>query len=345
MDQAPLAVKFKISRTPSGFSEIITKADSEDRTVSRSSRTPTNSGGEQDEELLALRLEMVSTPDNELERLLSVFGDLSQEVLAFEPQLLDSNLTAELQSQRHQTFISPFFDWVRLPSKSRQDPQPRGTFFWRVDAQKLALALLSIPWHPQGYLIGGKSSGYCFQLLESSACDFLYLLIRIQENVANINVDLNTKAEIKKSLALVEKMVRREQSSAMLLDFSDFCQLNDLLIAAGHTNLKINDMIGVLMITNEEFASYSIVGSVTIEMRTGYVKVPLPFGGMQDYPIDMNELYEGWKSADQTIVVDYTIVILACLRASMRSYLLNIRHDGHPLARAVLELNDTAYMA
>jgi hypothetical protein len=128
-----------------------------------------------------------------------------------------------------------------------------------------------------------------------------------------------------------------------------------MLSSAGHSDPKINDMIGVLMMTNEEFVSFvrqsarhfdkSISGSLDVALNVGHVRVSLPFGGTQDYPVDMKGLYADWQPRDETISVNYTASILACLKASMRSYLLNTRFDGYPLMRGVLEMEDMVYIA
>ena len=114
-------------------------------------------------------------------------------------------------------------------------------------------------------------------------------------------------------------------------------------------------MIGVLMITNEEFTSLirqasrrfanTISGTLEVALRTGFVKVGLPFGGTQDFPVEVRDLYTDWQPRDETITVNYTVVVLACLRASLRSYLLNIRFDGFPLMREILKMDDVIHVA
>ncbi|KAF1950809.1 hypothetical protein CC80DRAFT_576495 [Byssothecium circinans] len=293
----------------------------------------------EEKEPVALRLEKVTGQDTELERLRSTFGQMNQDVLAFEPQTLDQSGLADLRMNMSVTFIDPFFDWIRLPRPIMQ----------------VAHGLFSLPWHPQGYLIGGGSSAYCIQLLEVAGRELLYLLARVRENVERLDVVQQEKTRLKDTLTEVDKLVRREQSGISIPSHTEFYALDEILFRSGHSNPKINDIIGVLLITNEEFATFvrqsarhfdkSISASLEVALRTGYVKVKLPFGGVQDYPVDMEDLYTDWQPKDETIVVNYTVIMLACLRASMRSYLLNIRFDGHPLMREILQMDDRVYVA
>ncbi|PVH91858.1 hypothetical protein DM02DRAFT_702588 [Periconia macrospinosa] len=344
----------QMPRTLTWTSYINTRQDTPDETAQRRSMSRRNTRLDERPEPLALRLEKVISRDDELERLRNTFGPMTQEIWAFEPQTLDPGLFADLRMKMDVTFIDPSFEWVRLPKTDKEANQPSHIFFWRADAQKVAHALYGLPWHPQGYLIGGSSSAYCIQLLEAVGSEFLYLLTRVKENVDSLDALPQQKTRFKDTMGEVDKLVRSEQRGASLPSHAGFHVLDQLLSGAGHPNPRISDMIGVLMMTNEEFASFvrqsarhfdkSISGSLEVALGTGHVKVKLPFGGIQEYPVDMNALYTDWQSGNETISVNYTMVMLACLRASMRSYLLNIRFDGFPLMRGVLEMDDRVHV-
>jgi hypothetical protein len=333
---------------------IISRRDSADETAQQRSKSRSNMRLDEEPGPLALRLEKVISRDDDLERLRSTFGPMTQEVWAFEPQALHRALLADLRLRIEATFIEPSFEWIRLPKPDKEANQPSHIFFWRADAQKVAHGLYGLPWHPQGYLIGGSSSAYCMQLLEAAGTKFLYLLTHVRENVDSLEILPQEKTRFKDITAEVDKQVRREQIGASPPSHAEFYALDQMLSSAGHPNARANEIIGVLMMTNEEFASFvhqsarhfdkSVSGSLEVALGTGHVKVKLPFGGVQDYPVDMKVLYADWQSGDETVPVKYTVAMLACLRASMRSYLLNIRFDGFPLMRGVLEMDDTVHM-
>lgn len=306
-------------------------------------------------EPVVLRLDKITYLDDEMERLKAPFKQTNEDLFAFELQTPDPALFGDLRIGMGATFMDPFSDYIRVPKADASLNQPSNIFIWRADAQKVAYGLLNLPWNPQGYLIGGSSSACCIQLLEFSGREFLYLLTRTRENTELLALLPEDKQRLKDCLSDVDKTVRREQNGVPISTHRDFCSLDELLANFGHTDPKVNDMIGILILTNEEFASFvrqsarhfekSISGSLEVDMRTGYVKVRLAFGGIQDFPVDMKNLYADWERRDETITVNYTVVMLACLRASMRSYLLSIRFDGHPLIREILKFDDIVYIA
>src|SRR4051812_26431210 len=67
----------------------------------------------------------------------------------------------------------------------------------------------------------------------------------------------------------------------------------------------------------------------------------LPLGGSQDFPVDLREVYVDWVTRDDTVNLNYSVMVLACLRASMRNYLLQIQMEGHPLIREIMQMDDS----
>jgi hypothetical protein len=355
------SVKFRRLPTMS-WSEIISKPDpvAEPVTPTLSRRVTSQSRAQMQlveaGEPVLLRLDKVALWDDEVQRLRGPFKKDIEGVYALEVQAPDPVLFANLRERMAMTYTEPSFEYVRLPKRTNDSSDKLSNrFIWRADVQKLAWGLLTIPWHPQGYLIGGSSSATCIQLLESSAREFLYLLTRTRENIESIIVSADIKARLKTACDEVDKSVRREQSGGVVSSFQEFCSLDNLLSSCGHPDRVVNDMISVMMITNEEFASFvrqsarhfnrSINGTIDVALGLGAIQVKLPFGGSQDFPVDLKDIYPDWVPRDQTVAVSYTIMILACLRASMRSYLLLIRVSGHPLIKEVMQMDDAVYVA
>jgi len=308
------------------------------------------------DEPVVLKLEKVDSWDEEIERMRGRFGQAAAELYALEVQTPDPVVYATVRSRMATTFVEPSFEYVRLSKPIGETSEKLSNMFiWRADAQKLAHGLLTLPWHPQGYLIGGSSTASSIRLLDSSARDFLYLLTRTRENLSLLVLPPNIRSQLKDRGDEVDKSVRREQSGAILSSFRDFCALDDLLGQSSHPERTVNEMISILMITNEEFASFvrqsarhfdkSIAGSIDVALATGFVQVKLPFGGSQDFPVDLRDIYADWVPREETVSVNYTMMILACLRATMRSYLVQIRVDGHPLIKEIMQMDDVVYVA
>lgn len=261
---------------------------------------------------------------------------------------------ADLTAHMHVSFVNPAFDWVRLPAHSGVTLKYR-VFIWRADAHKLAHALLKMPWNTQGYLIGGNSSLCSIQMLEMASRQLLYVVEHIIENLGDLAIPHRDADDLRQLLSDAERAIRKEQSGAALQSLNEFCALDTYLQNAAHSDHTVNDMIGVLVLTNEGFISFvsesarhfrqSLSGSITVEMRTATVRVGLPFGGVQHFPVDVKAFQPGWTFRDETITVSYTALILACTRACLRSYLLSIREDGHPLLKWVLDMEDVIYIA
>ena len=289
-----------------------------------------------------------------MDRLTNSLGQM-KELFAFEPQIPGVALLTDLKRHIDTTFLDPSFDWIRIPNIDDSLFESSNIFVWRADAQKVAFALLKLPWHPQGYLIGGRSSAYCIRMLASSGLEFLYLLTRIRENIDRLTVLPQERNLLEERLEAADRITRRQQSGVSISSQNEFYELDRLLSNSGHAEEKVNDMIGILMMTNGEFASFirqasrhfanSITGTLDVVLRAGIIKMKLPFGCVQEFLVDMRELYTDWQPRDETITVNYTVVVLACLRASLRSYLLNIRFDGFPLMRETLKMDDVIHVA
>ena len=160
----------RISRgieTSEALADVITHGNSESlqglsaiqRSTARSRRSPSRFEVDikERQEPVALRLERVVDRDAEMDRLRNSLGQM-KELLAFEPQNLGLGLLEDFKMHVGTTFIDPSCDWIRIPQFDDWSDRLSNVFIWRTDAQKVAFALLKLPWHPQGYLIGGGSS-------------------------------------------------------------------------------------------------------------------------------------------------------------------------------------------
>ena len=93
-------------------------------------------------------------------------------------------------------------------------------------------------------------------MLASSGLEFLYLLTRIRENIDRLTVLPQERNLLEERLEAADRITRRQQSGVSISSQNEFYELDRLLSNSGHAEEKVNDMIGILMMTNGEFASF-----------------------------------------------------------------------------------------
>lgn len=116
-------------------------------------------------------------------------------------------------------------------------------------------------------------------------------------------------------------------------------------------------MVGVLMLTNEEFTglvyqsarhmSASSDVRIEIDLRTGILSIPSTFGTLQTFEIDMDILYKDQLplGAPARISVKHSDILKGALRAYLRSLMLESCYDAEPLTDCFERItNDVLYM-
>ena len=306
---------------------------------------------------IPLRLEKVDDVDDKVHHLLRAFGGIQGDIImSLESTKVDSAVSSLLNEYMNMTYVPPAAEWVRVfKSHSLKDEDVQTFFIWRAHAQEMACGLLSLSWHPENYLIGGDSNGVSMHLLLSAKVQFPYLLTRIKENVSKLNMTEAQKRDLAEKLARADRHVRNGAETFSRSSYRTLYELDTSLLRIAHKTKEVNDMVGVLMITNEEFASLvrqsaryydkMNTGMVEIDLSAGMVKVPLPFGGgTQDFPVDLGSLYDNWAptKVQVSLQVNYEIIIMNCLRASLRSFMLSSRFKGSHLIRAIARMEDVS---
>jgi hypothetical protein len=85
----------------------------------------------------------------------------SEEIYILQTQT-DRSTLKEIDANKGNTYVPADSPWIRLEYEGQGH---NDTYIARSDAQKLALALLVLPCHPEGYLVGGSRNGVGMQLL------------------------------------------------------------------------------------------------------------------------------------------------------------------------------------
>ena len=256
---------------------------------------------------------------------------------------LDSKIRAELEAVTPHTFIPAHTPWVRLNKSPyyNRDGVLVDEYIRRSDAQKLAYALLALPWHPDGYLFPNdlqlsKATSRLCSISDRAQT----LLQRMKQDVQTLDLDANERARFLNSADLVVKRSASQQTSRHSLVQALYA-FDVVLEELQPDLLEIGHMIGVLMITNDEFASLvyqsarhlevSSQSRVEIDMRAGMIKVPSTFGVVQTFEVDVHVLdFTGTRSRDD-FPVKHSAVLIAALRASIRSQMLSLCIPSGPL--------------
>ena len=253
-----------------------------------------------------------------------------------------------LQDLRGTAIIPALCEWVRI-GKPLEDERLVETYIPRADAQRLALALLKIPWHPEGYLLGANKSDQCFQWLLESSLELYSLLVSVDAGIGSLGLSTAHRRQLSSELNSLLQRFHRSRIPLRSTCYAMF-RLERTLMTISHTNQQVNEMIGTITITNPEFLRLMVRtarrsqqapdAEVRIDMRSGMLQVPAEFGVILEFPLEIQELYPQNATSDEVIPVRYSLVLIVALRACLRSDMLRNCFDSHPLLRQVSGLED-----
>jgi hypothetical protein len=240
----------------------------------------------------------------------------------------------EIEANKGNTYVPADSPWIRLEYEGQGHDD---TYIARSDAQKLALALLVLPWHPEGCLVGGSRDGVGMQLLTRSAERLMPMMTRVRDNLSFLTLG---EQEKKRLLASLDPMVRRLENtpSSSLLESRSalklMYKLDQILeeLGSGEQYRATDLIVGILMITNFEFQRlvYQSIrhlkevttSTIQLDMRATTLKVPSAFGVMQHFYMDMDQIAPGENRSHETLPVSHTVVVLAAMRSALRSMML-----------------------
>jgi hypothetical protein len=126
----------------------------------------------------------------------------SDEMHIFQTQT-DRSALKGIDANKGNTYVPADSPWIRLEYEGHGH---NDTYIARSDAQKLALILLVLPWHPEGYLVGGSRNEVGVQLLTRSAERLMPIMTRVRDKLSFITLG---EREKKRLLASLDPMVRR----------------------------------------------------------------------------------------------------------------------------------------
>lgn len=320
------------------------------------------------DEMRALELTVISELDPRLERLAKPFGALParEKIKALGVVRLDRETLSSLKHLSDATYLPATADWIRIPrgKPSYNRYSDVKEYIRRRDGQTLALALLNIKWHPEGYIIGGTSSqSRSIRLLTSAgkASDFILFITRLQLGVDTLGLTLIQKRSffdsaknVKDQLNITKKWYKERKSRSLMQALYLFQQNIKNLV---HRSSRANQMIGILMITNAEFFALVLESArfletagtmpIDIDLTAGTIKVLSGFGVTRTFVVDIDILPPGPNGAstpDAKATILHTHVLMASLEACLTSVMLNCSFDADRFVSEVLDCAEVVFM-
>ena len=253
--------------------------------------------------------------------------------------------------------------WVRVHYQAgnghENNPEPLRCIS-RLDAQKLAFAILSLPWHSQSYLIGGNKESVFMQLLQPAARRLQPSLFRTRVNMKFLSLGEQDKQKLSRALEPALSRLASDRESASLTPkpskLEALYKLDSVLSELGNDKDKriIDHVVGILMVTNVEFQELlhgsirnlkeTTRSDIQLDLRSTTLKVPSAFGVMQHFPVDMDQILPEEPRGHESIAVSHTAVILAGLRGALRCMMFLSCPDADPLLSLVSNFKDTVYV-
>ncbi|MCJ1248500.1 hypothetical protein MMC30_005718 [Trapelia coarctata] len=320
------------------------------------------------DEMRALELIVISELDPRLERLAKPFSALParEKIKTLGVVRLDRETLSSLKNLSDATYLPATADWIRIPrgkQSYRRDSNVK-EYIRRRDGQSLALALLNIKWHPEGYIIGGISSQHrSIRFLTSAGSTkvFILFITRLQLGIETLGLTLDQKRSffdsaknVKDQLNIAKKWYKERKSRSLMQALYLFQQNIKSVV---HKSSRANQMIGILMISNAEFFALVLESArfletagtmpIDIDLTAGTIKVLSGFGVTRTFVVDVDILSPGpnrGSTPEAKATILHTHVLMASLEACLTSVMLNCSFDADRFVSEVLECDEVLFM-
>ena len=260
-------------------------------------------------------------------------------------------LSADLEAYRGMTYVPAESPWIRLSSEESQHEE---AFIARADAQEMAYSLLQILWHPESYLLGSSRHAIGMRLLTNTASRFRRVAERISKGIHSVGLG---NAERTRLQEVLEPAIRKaEKDTVDRTSATAVYKLDQVLDELGQRDDKliIDRMVGVLMLTNEEFQELfyqslrhlqeTSLSVVQVDLRAATIKIPSAFGFTQTFVLDLDRMYSSQDRSHDTQNVPYAAVVLAALKGCLRSHMLRQCFDSGPLLKMIDQCSDVVLL-
>ena len=312
--------------------------------------------------LIAYELVEITNRDPALIEMSRPFHAENAEVFALSRVRRSQSTMSKLEGYATLTYVPAESPWIRLPPADR-DRISRGwqgydsTYISRPDSQAIASALLNLNWHPEGYILGMDVRGLGLRFLTNVSYRLQPILSRLLEGSNSLGLSDDNRTKLEEALAPVLRIVPKDRVYPTRTYSQRLFNLDTVLAALGEQDDRsiISTIIGVLMISNEEFQMLLYqsmrhiqrvaTSTVEINIQAGTMTVPSAFGVMQTFNIDMDRIDSGSLSrSPEALIVSYPTVILAATKACLRSVMLRDSFNASSLFQAVHSWDEIVYV-
>lgn len=271
---------------------------------------------------------------------------------AQEPFLRVRGMDTKASSRRRRRRRRHSMDRSRGRREESEDDEWDIAFLDRKSAQLFALALLKLAWSENNYIVGVKRDGsLVWRLLTQAASNFLRFLVRLKRIPDALCLE---RAQLSEVLAALDKVMQHD------LDLAALCELDRVLATVQHSLPEVSLMVGVLLLTNDEFrelvyhatrhiqeGTSNIQDAETVvNFDTGHVVVAGAFGVKHTFVVDMENLTEHLPdyplhNLGHSAKISFAAVLLASLKAYLRSHMLSRCIDGETIESVMNYEHDT----
>lgn len=288
-----------------------------------------------------------SERDSDLSFMARQFKAENEDVLVLGVVKRSSSLSSELQEYDGMTYVPADSSWIRLFSMNTA----RQAYIARADAQEMAHSLLDLKWHPESYMLGTLARSIGMHLLTSAASRFGRIAQRVREGISKIGIGAREQTRLgdalEPAMRKIEKGTGPDRTTAAI-----FYKLDRILEELGQhgDRLIIDRMIGILMITNEEFQELfyqslrhlqqATHSTIEVDTRAATISIPSAFGVLQTFTLDLDRVYPDQKRGHDPISVPYSAIVIASLKSCIRSQMLRDCFDAGPLIEFVQDCPD-----
>lgn len=250
---------------------------------------------------------------------------------------MESRIYSELENTSGSTYVPANMSFIRLGYTKEEN------YLRRKDAQEIAYALLQMAWHSSGYLIPGiERKSLVIDMLCRGSERAIFLLRRISDGMQHLGLSGDERTKFSRA---AEPLLKKPTPSMLAL-----YRLDSTIQELQQGLPQIHSMVEILVLTNEEFSDLvyqsaryietSSKSQIEFDLRAGSVMVPSAFGALQIFQVDMEIMSTGTNATSSnsrdTVTVKHDVVLLAALRAFVRSSLLNLCPDADAV-NALLE--------
>ena len=295
----------------------------------------------------AYRLFPASERDSNLISMARQFKAENADVLVLGAVRRSTSLSSELQQYDEMTYVPADSSWIRVSSTDIA----RQAYIARADAQEMAHSLLDLKWHPESYMLGTLARSIGMRLLTRTASRFGRIAHRVREGISKIGIGAREQTRLggalEPAMRKVEKGVGPDRTTAAI-----FYKLDRILEELGQhgDRLIIDRMVGILMITNEEFQELfyqslrhlqqATNSTIEVDTRAATISIPSAFGVLQTFTLDLDKVYPDQQRGHDPLSVPYSAIVIAALKSCTRSQMLQDCFDAGPLIEFVQDCSD-----